>query len=446
MLWSSRVGFLLSTIGISVGLGNVWRFPYVVGTNGGGAFVMCYLVSLLLFATPLLVAELMIGRRGGSNVYDGWSSVCRDANLSRYWNLLALGFVFAAIVALSYYSVVAGWLLEYSVRSAQGGFANNDVSQIQKTFSDLMASPGRMMLLQAIFLGLLIWILSSDINKRLELFNRIAMPLLAFILVVLVVFSLLLGDADQALHFLFVPDFSQITPDVLLAAMGQAFFSIGVAAGGIMAYGGYLSKDINIPQSSGIIALADTMVALLAGLAIFPLVFAAGIEPSAGPGLLFIALPTAVMKTEYGSIILTLFFSLVFVAALTTALSMLECGVRILVDRIGFSRRKSVWMVALVVWVLGLGSVFSFSTLNGFFPLGFLSMFESKTIFESLDHLVANILMPVNGLIIVVMVGWLLPDRISIEEYGGVNIAYKIWKFLIKYLAPVAIIFILFLL
>jgi len=315
-----------------------------------------------------------------------------------------------------------------------------NADQVSAAFSQLMHSPLRMIVFHSLFLAILVWVLCKQINEGLERFNRVAMPVLACLLVVMTIYAAFTGNFLQAIEFLFYPDFSKFSAEVVIQASGQAFFSLGVAAGGVMAYGTYLGAEQNIPKSAATIAVADTAVALLAGMIIFPLVFSAGIEPSAGPGLIFVALPTAISSSPLGSILLTLFFILIFVAATTTALSMLECPIRVFVEKANLTRKAAAICSALIVWVLGVFALLSFNVLKNTFPLGYFQRFQSKTIFDLMDYFVANIFMPFNGLLIVVLAGWFMKESELFENYGNDGRYYPIWRGIICYVAPIGLI------
>ncbi len=440
MQWSTRYGFILSTIGISVGLGNIWRFPYVTGTNGGGAFVITYLIVLALFALPILIAELIIGRQGRSNLIDGMGTVMSGSGRNPRWRHLGWAFVILPALALSYYGVISGWVIDYAFMSARGIFHGASPDVVLSEINKLQASPIRIMIYFTLFMTMLAVIMCRDLNKGLERFNRIAMPLLALLLIGLVLFACLTGDFVKAAQFMFVPDFSKINSDVILQATGQAFFSLGVGAGGIMAYGAYASRDLNIPRSSVIIAMSDTCVALLAGFLIFPLVFAAGASPASGPELIFITLPSALANLPGGSLLLTAFFGLVFTAAITTSLAMLECPTRVIQDKLKTSRARAAILSTITIWAFGILSVLSFNHLKDTYLLGGIDKFETSTIFDLIDYFVANIFMPINGLIVVLVAGWLMRSKIVREEYGLDNKLFRIWAILIRFIAPIGLI------
>jgi len=443
--WSSKTSFLMATIGIAVGLGNIWRFPYVVGTNGGGAFVLVYILALLCFAAPIMVAELILGRQGRQDPLGTMKALVKENGANKAWHVIGWLSLLIPFIALSYYSVVAGWTVDYTAQSLLGTFNNIDSEGSKSYFQLLSGSASKSIFLLLVFISFSAFIISRGLKDGLEKCVKFLMPLLFIILVLLVIYATIAGDFAKGFNYLFSPDLSKITTDVVLAAMGQAFFSLGVGAGSVMAYGGYLSKDISIPRSVLVVSFADTLVALLAGLAIFPFVFAFGLEPSSGPGLIFETLPIAFGQVAGGQWISLLFFLLLAGAALTTALSMLECIVRYLSDKYQFSRVKSTVIAASGAAILGLGAAMSFNILSNFKPLGFINSLSSKTIFDLMDHFVANIMIPLNALLIVLFCAWVMKARVVEQEFSSAGSSlHKPWLVIIKFIAPVGVLAILF--
>jgi len=442
--WSSKTSFLLATIGIAVGLGNIWRFPYIVGTNGGGAFVFVYILTLLCFAAPIMIAELMLGRQGKKDPLGSMKALVKRNNAAKFWHIIGWLSLLIPFVALSYYSVIAGWTIDYTIQSISGSFNQIDNEGSKAYFQSLAGSPTKSILLLLAFIAFTAFIISKSLKNGLEKSVKFLMPLLFVILLFLVAYAAVAGDFVQGFNYLFRPDLSKITPEIVLAAMGQAFFSLGVGAGSVMAYGGYLSKDISIPRSVLVVAFADTMVALLAGLAIFPFVFAFDLEPSSGPGLIFETLPIAFGQVAGGQWISALFFFLLAGAALTTALSMLECIVRYLSDKYQFSRLKSTIIAASSSAVLGLGAAMSFNVLADFKPLDFVQSLANKNLFDLMDYSVANIMIPFNALFIVLFCGWVMKNDIVQKEFSlQKSLFFKPWLFTIKFITPIGIIAVL---
>jgi len=438
--WSSKSSFLMATIGIAVGLGNIWRFPYVVGTNGGGAFVLVYILTLLCFAAPIMISELILGRQGRQDPLGSMKTLVKQNGANKAWHVIGWLSLLIPFVALSYYSVVAGWTIDYSAQSLMGTFNDIDSEGSTSYFQSLAGSAGKSIFLLLAFIAFSAFIISRGLKEGLEKSVKFLMPLLFIILIFLVIYAAIAGDFAKGFSYLFSPDLSKITPDVVLAAMGQAFFSLGVGAGSVMAYGGYLSKDISIPRSVVVVAFADTLVALLAGLAIFPFVFAFGLEPSSGPGLIFETLPIAFAQVAGGQWISLLFFLLLAGAALTTALSMLECIVRYLSDKYKFSRVKSTVLAASGSAILGLGAAMSFNVLADFNPLSFIDSLAGKTIFDLMDYSVANLMIPLNALLIVLFCAWVMKENVVEQEFANNKSPfYKPWLIIIKFVAPLGI-------
>lgn len=442
--WSSKSSFLLATIGIAVGLGNIWRFPYVVGTNGGGAFVFVYLLTLLCFAAPIMIAELIIGRQGGKDPWSSMKALIKRDHANKGWIVIGWLSLLIPFVALSYYSVVAGWTIDYTLQSLAGSFNNISSEGSKNHFQLLSESASKNTLLTFGFIGLCAFIISKSLKDGLEKSVKLLMPMLFIILIILVIYAAIAGDFVKGFNYLFSPDLSKITTDVVLAAMGQAFFSLGVGAGSVMAYGGYLSKDISIPKSVAMVAFADTLVALLAGLAIFPFVFAYDLEPSSGPGLIFETLPIAFGQVAGGQWIAALFFLLLAGAALTTALSMLECLVRFIADKYKKSRLIATAIIVASCSVFALGAALSFNLLSNFKPLSFIEKLANKTLFDLMDYAVANVMIPFNALLIVCFCGWVLSKNITENEFSATKSSLFIpWHTLIKFIAPIGILAVL---
>ncbi len=438
--WSSRVGFLFAAVGSAVGLGNFWRFPYEAGENGGGAFVLVYLACILLIAMPLVLAELTIGRRGALNAVDSVRKVAKDEGRSTAWSVFGWTGMIAAFMVLTFYSVIGGWVISYVISAAQGTFATATPDAVAAQFDTLLADAGQLTIYHAIFMGLTGFIVSRGLQRGIEPAVEILMPALALMMLGLVIFSAVVGDFAGAVKFLFSADFSKITPDVVLAAIGQAFFSVGVGAAIMLTYGSYLNKDVNLPQSSVVISLADTGIAILAGLLIFPIVFQFGLEPGQGPGLVFVTLPVAFGQMPFGGVVSFVFFLLLLVAAITSSISLLEIFVAWVEENLDISRLTAAILGASAAWVIGLGSVFSFNLWADWQPLGFIPLLEGKNWFDTFDYIASNILLPLGGMLIAIFVGWRMSKSSVLEETGmSETIFFKLWYFLIRFAAPIAI-------
>ncbi|MBI2969438.1 MAG: sodium-dependent transporter [Gammaproteobacteria bacterium] len=437
--WSSRLAFLFAVLGSAIGLGNLWRFPYMTGENGGGAFVLVYLFFSLVIGVPLVMTELAMGRRGHRSPVTTMRALCVEGNVSLFW--LAIGWlsILAPILALCFYSVVAGWSLDFIVRAAAGTFSGIRPDAAQAVFQDLLASPGRLFFWHTIYMAASIFVVARGIRHGLEGATKIMMPALFVMMALLVIYAHVAGDAGRAWYFLFNPDFSRLTGTSVLMALGQALFSVSVGTGALITYGSYLSRDVNIPGSSWTIALSDTAAALMAGLAIFPIVFASGLDPGDGPGLMFVTLPIALGQMPGGYFISIMFFVLVFFAAFTSSLAMLEPFVAWMVDK-GYQRVPVTIITGTCIWMAGAATVLSFNLLKDFTPLSFIPLYEGRTIFLILDFTVSNISLPLNALLIAMFAGWVISRRTLMGEIGlNAKGAIRAWTLIVRYLAPLAV-------
>lgn len=443
--WSSKLTYILAAVGSAVGVANIWRFSYVVGENGGGAFVFIYLAAVLLLATPILIAELLIGRRGHASPPLAILKVAKEAGKSTRWKYMGLVGVFVSIVVFSIYSIIGGWTLAYSMKAATGYFAGQDAATIQSFFGSLTSDVLVIFSWSSLFLLITVWISSNGIKGGIEKAVKILMPLLFLMMICLVIYSAIYGEFMRALIYLFTPDFSNVTGSTVIQAFGQAFFSLGVGVTNAMAYGAYISKKTSIPQSSLIIAGADTTIAILAGLIIFPIIFAFNIEPTEGTGLAFIALPIAFSGMSGGFLFGAVFFLLLFFAALTSAISMMEPAVSWIRDKTGWNRKKSAYFSGFLSWILSILSVLSFGILSGYYPLDFISVFEEKTFFEVFDYMVSSVMMPLGGIFIAVFAGWTLNKSITKDEFSIAHgvVGYKVWRFLLRYFVPVLLLIVM---
>lgn len=443
--WSSRTVFLLAAIGSAVGLGNIQRFPQMVGENGGGAFVLIYLICVFVIGVPLLMAELMIGRRGRQSAITTMRLVAVEEGHSPRWTYLGWLGVLIAFFVLTFYSVIAGWGLDYMVKSLVGQFAGLDAARSNALFNGLLADPLRLAFWHAVFIGLSVFVVARGVHKGLEAAVNILMPMLFIILLGLVGYAMVKGDFMAGVNFLFAPDFSKITGKVIMLAVGQSFFTLTLGAGAMMTYGAYLPQNVSIPRAVSIIALSDTAVALLAGLALFPIVFAFGLDPNSGSGLAFVTLPVAFGQMTGGTIVGALFFMLLVIAALTSIIATLEPLVAWGEEHRGFKRSTTAIVAGIIAWVLGTGTVFSFNIWKGFYPLGWVPGLEGKTIFGLMDFLTITIALPISGFLIAIFAGWRMRQSSSREELGlAEGLLYKTWLFLVRIVAPLALIAVFF--
>jgi len=438
--WSSRIVFLMAAIGAAVGLGNVWKFPYTAGVSGGGAFVLIYIVSIAAVAAPIVMAELLIGRRGRRSPVNSFRELASKAGASTGWRWVGVINVTAVFLILTFYSVIAGWALAYVPKVVSGAFTGMGSEGVGQEFNELLASPLSMILWHGIFMILTIAIVARGVVGGIEKAVKFLMPSLFAMLLVLVGYAAVAGDFGAAVDFMFSVDFSKINAEVVLAAIGQAFFSVSVAMGLMIAYGAYLPETVRIPRASFIIAGADTLVALLAGLAIFPLVFANGLDPAEGPGLIFVTLPIAFGSMPAGSLFGTIFFLLLIFAALTSSIAIMEPIVSWADEQTAMARGPSAILVGTGAWLIGLVTVFSFNVWSGIHPLSAFKTFEGKTIFDLIDYLTSNIMLPLGGILIAVFAGWILSRSDTMDELGlSDGVAYRAWQFGMRFLAPVLV-------
>lgn len=438
--WSSRLSFLLASAGFAVGLGNIWRFPFVVGEHGGSAFVLVYLLAAFGLGVPLLTAELMLGRRGQKDVVGSMAALAEEAGASPRWRHVGTLAMLTAAVVMSFYPVVAGWTLHYLVLSIGGSLAGVDAGRSARLLADLHADPALLFFWQLVVMAAAAVILVRGLNAGLERAVNVLMPALFVLLVAMVAHGALVGDLGAAAHFLLVPDFGALTPGAVLVAVGQAFFSVGIAAAAMMTYGAYLDRDAPLVRSAFTVVASDTLVALLAGFAVFPMVFAAGLEPAEGPGLIFVTVPVAFASLPGSAFAGAAFFLLLFAAALTSCIGALEAVVLWAEEQLGVDRRRAVLGATGVSVLLGLGVVFSFNRLADFHPLGFLPVFEGQTLFGLFEYAATNLLMPVGGLLMALFAGWVLPRATTRDELGlGDGAAFRVWLLVVRFAGPAAI-------
>ena len=440
--WSSRMTFLMASIGFSVGLGNIWRFPYVAGENGGSAFILLYLACALGIGVPLVMSEWAIGRRAkhAASATGSFREIATDNHLSAKWAGVGGMAVVAVFMLMLTYTVITGWTMEYFVQAVGGSFSHVTAAESKGLFDTLMANPWRLAFWHTLVVIITILINSRGVKGGIEKAVKVLMPLLFVFMIVMVIYSWTVGDVAKAAEFLLTPDFSQITGKTFLLALGQAFFSIGVAMAVMVTYGSYLTKETSIAQNSFIVVFADTSVALIAGFAIFPLVFAHGLTPDTGAGLVFQVLPIAFGELPGGQIFGSVFFLLLISAALTSCIGNFEPIVAWSSERLKLNRKKAAMVSGGTIWLIGLLSILSLNRLKDFHPLEFVSSLQDKTIFESLDFVSASILLPIGGLLTAIFVGWCLPEKVMRDELGLSELGFTIWQTLVRYVAPVAIV------
>lgn len=437
--WSSSKTFLLAAVGAAVGLGNIWRFPYMAGSNGGGAFVLIYLGAVALIAIPVLIAETMIGRHGHMSAPVSMTKAAQEVGSSSNWAIVGWFGVVAAFLILSFYSVIGGWMLAYIPKTITGTFAGMSPDAVGADFNTLLGDAATVVFWHTVFIAVTIGVVMHGIKSGIERAVGIMMPSLFVMLLLIVGYAIAAGDIGAGLFFMFSPDFSKISAEVILAAIGQAFFSIGVGIGIMFTYGAYLPDDIPLPRACLMIAVADTLVAVLAGIAIFPIVFANGLDPAAGPGLVFVTLPLAFGQMTGGAIIGTAFFVLLAFAALTSAISLLEVPVSWLEERAAWNRRNATLAVGSAIWLVGLGSALSTSVWADVRLLGMIDKFKDTGILDLVDYITGQALLPLGGMLIALFAGWWMKSNVLTEELGMGETTFKLWQILVRFVCPVGI-------
>lgn len=438
--FGSRLGAILAAAGSAVGLGNIWRFPYEAGNHGGAAFILIYLVCIFVLGLPIMIGEFTIGRRAKASTGGTFSKLAPGT----HWKWVGYMGVLTGFLILGYYSVVAGWTLEYMMQALIGGFNGKDADGFIELFGDFSTNPWRPLVWLTVFMGLTHIVIVRGVKDGIERSSKVMMPVLFILILLLAVCSLTIPGAEKGLEFLFKPDFSKVTPDVFLGAMGQAFFSMSLGMGCLSTYASYFGKDTRLGQTALSVGMIDTFVAILAGVIIFPAAFAVGIKPDAGPSLIFITLPN-VFERAFGGIpflasaCAMAFYLLLALAALTSTISLHEVSTSFLHEKFGFTRGRAATIVSVLCWGIGVVSSLSLGDWSGYTIAG-------MNIFDSLDYLTAKIMLPVSGMLGAVFVGWYLDKKIVKEEvtnYGTLKTPYyPLFIFVLKYISPLGVILI----
>jgi len=438
--WSTRFGFLMASAGFAIGLGNIWKFPYLTGENGGGAFVVIYLVCAFSIGVPVLMSEMLIGRRGRMSANESMRVIAIQEGRNPNWHWLGAMTMLTAFIILVIYSVVTGWVLEYLFKATINRFASIDQFDSLEMFARVLADPPGMMFWTGISLGMTAFIVAAGVQNGIERVVGVLMPLLFSLLVILVVYGSIVGDFSAAVNFLFVPDFSEVTAKVVLIAIGQAFFSVGVAMAAMMTYGAYLPRSVSISRSIVVIVTADSLVALLVGLAIFPLVFQHHLDPSSGPGLIFETLPLAFADMTGGHLFSIMFFLLLSVAAITSMVGLLETLVSWAEENKNLSRHTGCLILGSTIWLLSFVSIFSYNRIASFYPLNSWSFFAGKNVNDILTVVTDQFMLPIGGLMIALFAGWIMRRESTRDELDmGSEKLYSLWHFLIRYVVPPAL-------
>lgn len=440
--WTSSWGFILAATGAAVGLGNIWKFPYMAGDNGGASFVLIYILAILLVGIPLMLGEILLGRIGKENPIDTMAKLAKLNNCSTKWRYTGWWGALTLLLTFSFYSVIAGWSVAYFFKylgyTLLGTQQTITINYIQSEWQNFLASPLSLLFWNSIFMILTTSVVIAGVTSGIERASNIMMPFLFIILFILACYAALYGDFKAGFNFLFHVDFSKINSTVIIDALGHAFFTLAIGAGCMLTYGAYLPAHTSIVKSVFIISILDVMVAFLSGLAIFPIVFGNGLNPSGGPDLMFKVLPIAFIDMPAGNFVGCLFFLLLTFAAWTSSISFAEPLTMILVERTRLSRLTSGILVGLTAWILGIFSLLSFNKWSN------VLIFNRWTFFDLITDLTTNILLPVGGLLFAIFIGWKLSadkaQEVLLKQHDH---HFKLWQFLIKYIAPIAILLVL---
>jgi NSS family neurotransmitter:Na+ symporter len=422
--WSSRFAFIMASVGSAVGLGNFWRFPYTAGENGGGAFILIYILCVLLVALPLLMAEYAMGRKSGMSAIEGVQSLARAESRSQNWGIVTWIGSLTAFFILTFYMVISSWLLAYIIEAVKGDLHGTTAAESGQYFLNVigqgempMQSRWYMLMLLGLFILANVIVVGRGVKGGLEKAAVILMPLFFIMLIVVVGFAVVNGDTARTFAFIFEPKWEDVGFKTFLAAIGQSFFSIGVGVGLMITYGAYLNRETSIPRASGIIAASDTFVALIAGFAIFPIVFAAGLDPAAGPSLFFVSMPVAFEAIPGGEIFAVVFFSLALFAAFTSSISLMEVGVSWFEEREGVTRFGAAAGIGFVLFMIGAAYVFSLDYL------------------DFMDFMTEGLLLPLGGLLAAIFAGWILSREMLVSELGEGTLM-NVWRFLMRWFVP----------
>lgn len=426
--WTSKIGFILAAAGSAIGLGAIWKFPYETGTNGGSVFILLFIISTIGIGLPILLAEFIIGRRGQADAVTGLK---KQAPGKRWYLIGWSGFLFSFMI-LSFYSVVGGWILSYLGRSLLLQLSNLGDNAFADLFSSIIGNPYEVLIAQGLFMFLTVWIVQGGIKGGIELASRIMMPALLIFFVLLMVRSLTLDGAMEGVRFMFVPDWSFFNFQTALTALGQAFFSLSVGVAGMITYASYLSKSENLTRSAVSVVGLNILISIMAGLIIFPAVFALGYTPDQGPGLVFIILPAIFDQLFMGQFLMIVFFILMLFATLTSSIAMLEITVSIIVKDKYDRRRRASWIFGLFIFIFGIPSALSFGVFSD-------PIFFGYTFFDFMDIVTSRIGLPLGALLTSIFAGYVLTKQETQAELMGESLWSATWRILVRYVAPIAI-------
>ncbi|WP_411739196.1 sodium-dependent transporter [Peribacillus sp. S4] len=431
--WTSKLGFILAAAGSAIGLGAIWKLPYMTGENGGGVFFLLFIIFTLLIGAPILIAEFTIGRNAQKDAISAYKHIAPG----KPWALIGYGGVVASIILLSFFSVVGGWIISYLARSFTGSLSNLTQEEYGNFFNTIISNPYETVIAQLLFMVFTIWVVQGGVSKGIEKANKYMMPSLFILFIILLIRSLTLDGAMEGVKFFLKPDFSALTGETILLALGQSFFALSVGVSVMVTYASYLSKKEDITKSAFSVVGLNIFISLLAGLVIFPAVFALGFSPSSGPGLVFVVLPAVFNEMALGGIFMFIFFILLLFATLTTAFSILEIVVAAMIKGDSAKRKKASWIAGITVFLIGIPSALSFGVLSD------VKIFN-LSIFDFADYLTSNIALPVGALFISLFIGYQM-KRIEVQkefETGADSgrSLFKLWYFLIRYIVPIMII------
>lgn len=430
--WLGRWGFVLAATGSAVGLGNIWKFPYMTGEYGGGAFVLVYLACILCVGVPIMMTEIALGRRGRGSPIDAIRRVVTESGRSSGWSLLGWMAMLCGFMILSFYVVVAGWSFAYLWKMVSGGLAGSSVDDMAAIFGANNANPFSLGAWSTLVTVATMVIVGKGVQQGIERSVGWMMPGMVIMLLVMIIYGMFSGGFGQAVNFLFAFNASSLSSEGMLAAMGHAFFTLSLASGAILTYGSYLPRRASIGRTTLTVAIADTLVALMAGLAIFPVIFANGMEPNSGPGLIFMSLPLAFQAMPLGTLFGILFFIMLSMAALTSSISMVEATVSWLADNKGVSRKAAAWGTGIVLWVISTLAMLSFN-------VGADWTLAGKHFFDWLDYLTSRLMMPLGGLGMALLAGFVLKSQAVKDELNLPTGIYALWLFMVRYVSPLAI-------
>lgn len=429
--FASKIGFVLAAAGSAIGLGAIWKFPYMAGTNGGSVFILLFILCTLLIGLPILIGEFMIGRRGQQDPINSF----KEQAPGKPWYAIGWLGLLASGIILSFYSVVGGWILSYIYRAITFSLMGKDVN-FEQLFGDIISNPLEVIVAQGAFMLLTVLIVQAGIKGGIEKASKFMMPLLFIFFILLFIRSVTLDGAMEGVKFMFVPDWSFLNGETLLLALGQAFFSLSVGVAAMITYASYLSRRENIVSSATTVAFMNIVISILAGLVIFPAVFALGYSPNQGPGLVFIMLPAVFEQIPFGSVFLLVFFILLLFATVTSSIALLEVVVSMGIGKKTHARTRASWIFAAIIFVVGIPSALSYGVLSNITII-------NKNIFDFMDFITSSLMMPIGALLTSLFVGYHYTKNIAKEEFQSSPALFKVWYVIVRYLAPFAILVIL---